>query len=285
MRIAISGSSGFIGKHLTTFFAGQGDTVVPLPHSLFGKEDSKELEVSLSGCDVVINLAGSTINQRWTKASKRNILNSRIEVTRQLVSVINHMPVKPSLFISASAVGIYPDSGVYTESNLSEGRGFLAEVCSRWEDEAQKLSPDVRLAITRFGVVLGKDGGAFPKMLLPFRLFAGGRIASGKQGFSWIHIDDVLRGIQFIITREHLSGIINFVSPEPITNQILTESIAKVLHRPAWIPLPAFIFRLLYGEGEAMITRGQQAYPARLLSAGYIFRYTDIRRALYSLIG
>lgn len=285
MRIAISGSSGFIGKHLTTFFAGQGKTIVPLPRSLFGKEDRKELKELLSGCDVVINLAGSAINRRWTETTKRKILNSRVDVTRRLVSTINDMPVKPSLFISASAVGIYPDDGVYTESNLSEGRGFLAEVCSRWEDEAQKLSPDVRLAIIRFGVVLGKDGGAFPKLLLPFRLFAGGKIASGKQGFSWIHIDDVLHGIQFIITRENLSGIINFVSPEPITNQILTESIAKVLHRPAWIPFPAFLFRLLYGEGEVMITHGQQAYPARLLSAGYVFRYTDIRRALYSFTG
>lgn len=204
MKIAISGNSGFIGQHLTDFFSGRGDVIVPLKHSMFLLGNDDKLKEALTGCDVVINLAGTTINQRWTSKAKREIRNSRVCTTRRLVSIINEMPVKPDLFISASAVGIYPDKGIYSETSTSEGSGFLAEVCIRWEEEAQKLSRDVRLVITRFGVVLSNDGGALPKMLLPFRFFVGGKIASGKQGFSWIHIEDVLNAIRFVIEHKDL---------------------------------------------------------------------------------
>lgn len=282
MRIAISGSSGFIGRHLTEFFSVGGNVVVPLEHSMFRSTSNEKLKEALEGCDVVINLAGKTINQRWTDKAKRKIMNSRIYTTRRLVSLINEMPVKPRLFISASAVGIYPDEGIYSESTTSEGTGFLADVCSHWEDEAQKLSRDVRLVITRFGVVLSKDGGALPKMLLPFRFFMGGKIASGKQGFSWIHIDDVMHAFQFIIDHEEMSGIVNMVAPQPLTNQSFTKAVAEVLHRPSWLTIPAKIFYYLYGEGEDLLVKGQQAFPARLLSAGYVFRYSDVRVALYS---
>lgn len=284
MKIAISGSSGFIGRHLTAFFSAKGETVVSLSRSLFRPGAEAGLREVLIGCDVIINLAGSTISQRWTEAAKRKIVDSRVDTTHKLVSVINEMDVKPSLFISASAVGIYPDKGIYTESNASEGEGFLSEVCVRWEDEAQKLSPDVRLVITRLGVVLGIDGGAFPKMLLPFRLFMGGKIASGEQGFSWIHIEDVVYGMQFVIAQPALSGVVNFVSPEPIVNHVFAKEVATVLHRPAWLTVPSFVFRWLYGEGEVLAIKGQQAYPGRLLSAGYMFRYADIRHALCSLL-
>lgn len=282
MRIAISGSSGFIGRHLTEFFSVGGNVVVPLEHSMFRSTSNEKLKEALEGCDVVINLAGKTINQRWTDKAKRKIMNSRIYTTRRLVSLINEMPVKPRLFISASAVGIYPDEGIYSESTTSEGTGFLADVCSHWEDEAQKLSRDVRLVITRFGVVLSKDGGALPKMLLPFRFFMGGKIASGKQGFSWIHIDDVMHAFQFIMDHEEMSGIVNMVAPQPLTNQSFTKAVAEVLHRPSWLTIPAKIFYYLYGEGEDLLVKGQQAFPARLLSAGYVFRYSDVRVALYS---
>ena len=250
MRIAISGNSGFIGQHLTEFLSAGGDVVVPLKHAMFRSRSDEKLKQALTGCDVVINLAGATINQRWTRKAKRKIMNSRIYTTRRLVSIINEMEVKPKVFISASAVGIYPDNGIYSESSTSVGTGFLSEVCIRWEDEAQKLSRDIRLVVARFGVVLSKDGGALPKMLLPFRFFVGGKIASGKQGFSWA----------------------------------FTKVVAEVMHRPAWLSLPRRVFRYLYGEGEELITKGQQAYPARLLSAGYVFRYSDIRLALLSFM-
>ena len=284
MKIAISGNSGFIGRHLTDFFSGRGDIVVPLKHSMFRLRTNEKLKEALSGCDVVINLAGTTINQRWTGRAKRKIKNSRVYTTRRLVSIINEMPVKPQLFISASAVGIYPNEGIYSETSTSEGTGFLADVCIHWEEEAQKLSRDVRLVIARFGVVLSKDGGALPKMLLPFRFFVGGKIASGKQGFSWIHIDDVLYALQFIIDHDELSGVINLVAPQPLTNRAFAKATAEVMHRPAWLTIPRKIFHYLYGEGEELLTKGQQAYPARLLSAGYVFRYSDIRLALYSFM-
>ena len=284
MKIAISGNSGFIGQHLTDFFSGSGDVIVPLKHSMFLLGNDDKLKEALTGCDVVINLAGTTINQRWTSKAKREIRTSRVCTTRRLVSIINEMPVKPDLFISASAVGIYPDKGIYSETSTSEGSGFLAEVCIRWEEEAQKLSRDVRLVITRFGVVLSNDGGALPKMLLPFRFFVGGKIASGKQGFSWIHIEDVLNAIRFVIEHQDLSGVVNLVAPQPLTNRAFTRAAAEVLHRPAWLTIPGKVFRFLYGEGEELLTKGQQAYPARLLSAGYVFRYSDIRLALYSFL-
>ena len=251
---------------------------------MFRLRTNEKLKEALSGCDVVINLAGTTINQRWTGRAKRKIKNSRVYTTRRLVSIINEMPVKPQLFISASAVGIYPDEGIYSETSTSEGTGFLADVCIHWEEEAQKLSRDVRLVIARFGVVLSKDGGALPKMLLPFRFFVGGKIASGKQGFSWIHIDDVLYALQFIIDHDELSGVINLVAPQPLTNRAFAKATAEVMHRPAWLTIPGKIFHYLYGEGEELLTKGQQAYPARLLSAGYVFRYSDIRLALYSFM-
>lgn len=284
MKIAISGNSGFIGRHLTDFFSGRGDVVVPLKHWMFRLRTNEKLKEALIGCDVVINLAGATINQRWTSRAKRKIKNSRVYATRRLVSIINEIPVKPQLFISASAVGIYPNEGIYSETSTSEGTGFLADVCIHWEEEAQKLSRDVRLVIARFGVVLSKDGGALPKMLLPFRFFVGGKIASGKQGFSWIHIEDVLHAIQFIIDQNELSGVINLVAPQPLTNRAFAKAIAEVMHRPAWLTIPGKIFHYLYGEGEELLTKGQQAYPARLLSAGYVFRYSDIRLALYSFM-
>lgn len=284
MTIAISGNSGFIGQHLTDFLSARGDVIIPLKHSMFRSKSNKELREALNGCDVVINLAGETINQRWTNRAKRKIMNSRMYTTRRLVSVINAMEQKPELFISASAVGIYPDQGIYSENSTSEGTGFLAEVCIRWEEEAQKLSRDVRLVITRFGVVLSKDGGALPKMLLPFRFFVGGKIASGKQGFSWIHIDDVLHAMGFIMEHDELSGVINLVSPQPLTNRAFTRITSEVLHRPAWFTMPRKLFHFLYGEGEELLTKGQQAYPSRLLSAGYSFRYSDIRLALSSIV-
>lgn len=285
MVIAISGSSGFIGKHLTEFFLTKGYTVVDLRHSYFRNVSDEKLRKTLYGCDVVINLAGVTINQRWTPAAKRNILDSRVSVTRRLVSIINAMSDKPALFISASAVGIYPSSGIHSESTVTEGNGFLADVCHQWEEEARKISSDVRLVITRFGVVLASDGGALPKMLLPFRWYAGGKIASGKQGFSWIHIEDVMNAMHFVITRRELSGVVNFVSPQPAVNETFVKAASEVLHRPAWLTVPAFVFHCLYGEGEVLLTEGQQASPDRLLSAGYVFLYSNIRNALQSLVG
>ena len=283
-RIAISGANGFIGSRLSEYFSDRGLLVVPLRHDYFRDASDERLLTALQGCDVVINLAGVSINQRWTTAAKREIMDSRVETTRRLVSLMNGMSRKPSLFISASAVGIYPSSGIYNENSAVDGTGFLAEVCRRWEDEAQKVSTEVRLAITRLGVVLDKSGGALPKMLLPFRLFVGGKVGSGEQGLSWIHIEDVARAMWFLITQDEQSGIFNLVAPEPVINNTFTRTVSEVMRRPAWLTVPDFMIRLLYGEGAVLVTQGQQAYPARLISAGYTFHYPDLRNALRNLL-
>lgn len=284
MKIAISGSSGFIGRHLTNFFTVRGDEVVSLKRSLFERPDTEPLRDVLTDCEVVINLAGAPVNQRWTFHNKRDILYSRVDTTRRLVEVMNAMERKPSLFISVSAIGIYPSDGIYTEESKARADNFLSTVCKRWEREARRISHEIRLVIPRLGVVLAADGGALPRMLLPFRFFLGGKIASGNQGFSWIHIKDVEQIFRFVINHKALSGVINCVSPQPITNRVFTQAVSEVLHRPSWLPVPSFVFWLLYGAGSVVVTSGQQVYPVRLLDAGYVFRYSDIRVALSSFI-
>lgn len=273
MKVAISGSSGFVGEHLSFFLQGKGFKVIPLPHALLTSSKDVELDNALNGCNIVINLAGTTINHRWTKEYKSAIFDSRINTTRVLVNAINRMVVKPAVFISISAVGIYPSNGIYTEDSAEYGIGFLSQVCIHWEFEAQRVLSEVRLVIPRFGVVLSNDGGALPKMILPFRLFMGGRIASGNQGFSWIHIDDLLEALYFILQTPGLSGTFNFTSPDVLTNRKFAHIVSRELNRPDWLPIPAFVFRLLYSEGHVLMTSGQQAYPLRLINAGYKFKY------------
>lgn len=283
MKIAISGSSGFVGTHIKSFSAERNVTVVPLGRNHFNTEDTSILENALSGCEVVINLAGATINHRWTEKYKKEIMNSRINTTRRLVEAINGMDNKPRTFVSVSAVGIYPSEGVYTEKQPEYGTGFLSRVCIRWEQEAKKISSGVRLVIPRFGVVLANDGGALPAMLLPFKLFAGGRIGNGKQGFSWIHIDDLLEALFFLVQNQGLNGVFNFTAPQLLTNRDFARIAAHELHRPDWFTVPAFVFHVLYGQGHVIATEGQQAYPEHLLEAGYKFRYPDLEQALHNI--
>ncbi|WP_106827844.1 TIGR01777 family oxidoreductase [Parabacteroides pacaensis] len=284
MKIAISGSTGFIGKCLVETFTSRGMTVIPLLHYMFLSSSSTALKKALCGCDMVINLAGTTINCRWNKTNKERILQSRVDTTRKLVNAINAMEIKPYLFISVSAVGIYPSYGIYTEKNIDRDEGFLGAVCHRWENEAKKVAPGIRLVISRLGVVLGSEGGALPKMLKPFRYYVGGKISSGKQGFSWIHIEDLVCAMLFIMHNPELSGIVNLVAPQPITNKEFAAEAAHSLHRPNWLTIPALFFRILYGEGHVVVTSGQHVFPLRLLTSGYDFRYPTIKKALSSLV-
>lgn len=283
MKIAISGSTGFIGKHLSESFISRGMTVIPLLHYMFLSSSDAVLKKTLHGCDMVINLAGTPIDRRWTAAHKEQILQSRITTTRKLVEAINSMNDKPYLFISVSAVGVYPAQGIHTEKSREHDDGFLASVCSRWESEAKKISSDTRLVITRLGVVLASDGGAFPKLLFPFRYYLGGKIASGKQGFSWIHIDDLVCAIRFIMHNPELSGVVNLVAPQPVSNREFTEEAGRALRRPHWFTYPTLLFKIFYGEGHVTVTGGQYVFPLRLLTAGYDFRYPSIKKALNNL--
>lgn len=284
MKIAISGSSGFIGKHLTGFLQEKGIEVIPLYHRLFDISKLSALNKILDGCDVVINLAGTNINHRWTSEYKKEILESRINSTRALVHAINGMHIKPRTFISTSAIGIYPSfDTTYTEKDIEYGKGFLAQVCKQWENEARKISPEVHLVILRFGIVLANDGGALPKMILPFRFFIGGRIASGNQGFSWVHITDLLRVFYYLIEHPEFSGVFNLTAPDIVTNRDFAHITAHELHRPNWLPIPAFIFRLIFGERHELMTSGTKAYPKRLSEAGFKFKYNKLYQAIQNL--
>lgn len=280
MKIAISGSTGFIGSNLSAFLADKGIEVCGLKRSHFLPEQREELIKILGGCQVVINLAGTSINCRWTKRSMKDIYDSRIFTTRDLVSAINTLEKKPSLLISTSAVGIYTGQEVQDESSGKYSDSYLAKVCKDWEMEAGKVSSEVRLVIARFGVVLSSNGGAFPLMALPFRFFIGGRIGSGKQGFSWIHLQDLLEAFWITINNAMASGIIHFTSPQLSDNRLFTDTLARVLHRPALFSIPTFVFKLLYRAGHIVVTTGQKVYPHRLLEMGFTFRHPDLESAL-----
>lgn len=284
MKIAISGSTGFIGTHLSSFFSANGAEVILLKREFFTSADDIALRIALDGCDVVINLAGATINHRWTSAYKTKIMNSRILTTRKLVTAINKLNRKPHTFISVSAVGIYSTDKVQREDDFTYDNTFLSQVCVKWEEEARKISSQTRLVIPRFGVVLAKDGGALPLMLLPFRMFMGGKIASGNQGFSWIHMEDLQNAILFLILNPQLQGVFNFTAPQIMNNRKFAETAAKVLHRPSWLTVPGFVFYLLYGKAHILMTKGQKAYPLRLLEEGFEFRYLDLESALENIV-
>lgn len=282
MKIAITGASGFIGKKLCDFFQRDNHTPVALSRSTLASPEG--LISTLEGTDVVINLAGASISKRWTSKYKQEIMDSRVLTTRRLVTALNQMAAPPSLCISVSAVGIYPDSGVHGESSPMRGTGFLTHVCESWEQEARMLKPEIRLVITRFGVVLGKEGGAAPLMLVPFRFFAGSIIGNGRQGMPWIHIDDLANAIQWLIEQKQVSGVVNFVSPQLTNNEQFSKTAAKVMHRPCWFRIPTFVFQIILGEGHTMVTSGQQVVPDVLIHGGFKFRYPKLEDAIRSII-
>ena len=282
MKIAITGASGFIGKKLCDFFLRDNHTPVALSRSTLASPEG--LISTLEGTDVVINLAGASISKRWTSKYKQEIMDSRVLTTRRLVTALNQMAAPPSLCISVSAVGSYPDSGVHGESSPMRGTGFLTHVCESWEQEARMLNPEIRLVITRFGVVLGKEGGAAPLMLVPFRFFAGSIIGNGRQGMPWIHIDDLANAIQWLIEQKQVSGVVNFVSPQLTNNEQFSKTAAKVMHRPCWFRIPTFVFQIILGEGHTMVTSGQQVVPDVLIHGGFKFRYPKLEDAIRSII-
>lgn len=282
MIIAITGASGFIGKKLCDFFLRDNHTPVALSRSILASPEG--LISTLEGTDIVINLAGASISKRWTSKYKREIMDSRVLTTRRLVAALNQMATPPSLCISVSAVGIYPDSGVHGESSPMRGTGFLTHVCESWEQEARMLNSGIRLVIARFGVVLGKEGGAAPLMLVPFRFFAGSIIGNGRQGMPWIHIDDLANAIQWLIEQKQVSGVVNFVSPQLTNNEQFSKTAAKVMHRPCWFRIPTFVFQIILGEGHTMVTSGQQVVPDVLIHGGFKFRYPKLEDAIRSII-
>ncbi len=282
MKFIISGASGFVGSALKKALSEH--TIVSIGVSDFAKSD-EEFATVFESADIIINLAGAPIIARWSDEYKKLLYSSRIDTTSKIVRAIEKMDEKPKLLISTSAVGIYTNSKTQTEDDGEISNDFLGKLCQEWETSANKAaSLGVRTVIFRFGIVLGKGGGALQKMLLPFKLGVGGVIGSGKQAFSWIHIDDLVRAFEFAIENNTLNGTYNLTAPEPTTNKGLTNALAHALHRPAFFPLPEFALKLLYSEGAKVLTDGQSVVPNRLLASGFNFRFSNIEQTIENLV-
>ena len=274
MNVAITGASGFIGRAVAENLRTSGHIVRAV--SLRGGLQAG----ALAGVNAVVHLAGEPVAQRWTAAARDKILRSRVEGTRTLVAAMRDQP--PQVLISASAVGYYGSRGdeILIES-APPAQDFLGRVAVAWEEEAQAAEPlGVRVARIRIGVVLGKGGGALSKMLLPFRLGVGGRLGSGKQWMSWIHIDDLMELIAFLMKESTVRGVFNATSPFPVTNREFTQALAEAVHRPAIIPVPAFALRLALGEMAEIVLASQRAIPDAAQRAGFVFKHPDIYAAL-----
>ncbi len=271
IKVAFTGASGFVGSTLQDHFK---DFVV-----IDRTDDEAAILDKLQDVDVVINLAGAPIIKRWSDPYKKILLHSRIETTHRLVKAINQSDIK--LFISTSAIGIYPDNISCDESCQSVSDDFLGHLSKAWEEEALKSQKPT--AILRFGVVLGVGGGALAQMLTPFRLGVGGIIGDGKMMTSWIHMDDLMKIYHFVIENK-LTGIFNAVSPTPVTNYTFTKALGTALYRPTILPIPIFILRMMYGEAAAVLTGSKEVYPKALLDEGFEFKYSDIESALKELL-
>ncbi len=281
MKIAISGSTGFIGKKLTDRFKELKWTVIPLKRIDF-ELGTDWLSQKITGSDVIINLAGAPVAKRWSKSYKKTLYKSRIHTTKILVEAINKSEKKPDLFISTSAVGIYDSIHNHDESSSFLAENFLGDLCKDWEKECYYAKCNI--AIFRLSVVLDSNYGAFPKMIFPFTLGLGGKIGNGKQHFSWIHIEDLLNAFIFVINSKKKSEIYNLASPNPITNKIFTDSLSSKLKKAAFLSIPLFVFKIMYGKASIIFTEGQYVIPKNLLAEKFVFRYPDFQSAMENLI-
>jgi uncharacterized protein (TIGR01777 family) len=281
--IAISGASGFVGTHLTHFFKSLGYQVSKISREELA--NSSLLSKKFEQTDIVINLSGANIIHRWSDEYKKELYHSRIDTTQKIVTAIQSASNKPKVLISTSAVGIYSNKKINSEEDCEYGKNFLARLCKTWEETALKAKNDTRVVIFRFGIVLGKNGGALQSMLLPFKLGLGGTIGKGNQYFSFVHINDLKNAFKFVIEQETLSGAFNLSAPHPTTNKGLTKALGKTLNRPILFPVPEFVLRLIYGEGASVLTDGQSMIPQRLEENGFRFQFKTIEKTIENLLG
>ena len=302
MKVVITGGTGFIGTALTSALLERGDKVTLVTRApvvaqqswggridarLWNGRDPGPWVMAVNGADAVINLAGESVaGGRWSPARKLALIKSRIDSTRAVVKALEAATERPPVLVSASAVGYYGANpkGDCPESS-AQGSDFLAALCGQWEREAAAADKlEVRVVMARIGVVLGKTGGALAKMLTPFKFGLGGPLGSGRQPFPWIHLDDAVGAILASIDDVKLAGPVNVVAPEPATNAKFTKALGRALHRPAFLPAPAFALRLALGEMSTLLLDGQKAIPKRLLDAGYVFKHPSVEGALVSLL-
>jgi uncharacterized protein (TIGR01777 family) len=299
MKIAITGGTGFVGTALTDTFLKKGYEVYILSrhqqtsnkeglHYVQWLSEGSHPEKRLENMDVFINLAGESLNSgRWTESRKESIYTSRIHSTREVIRILREVKHKPSVLINASAIGYYGISRekLFTEASTEHGRDFLAETVWCWEEEAKHAEElGIRTVLARFGVILDKNEGALPKIVLPYKLLAGGTVGSGEQWLSWVHIADVVGMIQFAIDHPTIEGPINVVSPTPIKMRDFGKTIAKVLRRPHWIPAPSLALKVLLGEMSILVLEGQKALPEKAEKNGYPFTHSFLDEALTNIL-
>lgn len=279
MKIAISGAGGFVGSHLSNGFKTKGWQVTALKRELYSNPEA--LRDTLEGQDAVVNLAGANIISRWSDQYKKTMYSSRVDTTKALVAACAACVSKPGVFISASAVGIYAPGGPHTESNLILNKGFLGDLASDWEAAAMRAEDaGIRTVIYRFGVVLGRDGGALSQMLPAFKMGLGGTIGDGTQPFPWVCIKDLQRAFERALEDTSMRGVYNLTAPAENTNRDLTRALAEALHRPAFMRVPLFAVRLRFGEGAQVISEGQRVVPERLIGEGFSFTFNKLEDAI-----
>ncbi len=311
MRIIITGGTGLIGQSLTARLSSQGHQVLILSRSPEGaahppraSHDRPGVQIArwdartadgwtelVNGADAIVNLAGASLDRRWTPHYKRVIRDSRLHAGRAVVQAVEQASPRPGVVVQASGAGYYGPRGDQIVSEAaSPGTGFLGHTAVAWEastapvEDPGPSGAGVRRVVIRSGVVLSAEGGALPRMILPFRFFVGGPLGSGEQWLPWVHIADEVRAIQFLIETEAASGPFNVTAPHPVTNAEFSRALGQAVRRPARFPVPAFVLRLLLGEMSTVILEGQRAVPRRLLDLGFTFRFGELHTALRDLL-
>ncbi|WP_050614053.1 TIGR01777 family oxidoreductase [Bacillus testis] len=300
MHIAIAGGSGFVGKALTEELLKQGHDVYILTRNRSNKTDKPGLayiqwlnkgdrpEKQLPHIEAVINLAGTSLNSgRWTDKRKKDIVESRMTATTEVRRIMAALDRKPDVFLNASAIGYYgtSETETYTEEDVLPASDFLSETVHKWEENTSKAQTlGIRTVFMRFGVILDKEQGALPQILLPFKLFAGGPIGSGSQLLSWIHIHDIVRAALFCLEKKEISGPVNFTAPAPATMSAFGKTAAASMHRPYWLPVPSPMLKLALGEKSMLVLKGQRVLPKKLLDNGFKFAYPALPKALAALL-
>jgi hypothetical protein len=301
MNIAILGGTGFIGTQLVQTLALANHHITLLSRNPASAQNPRipsvearlwdpagNLSQVLEGTDAVINLAGESIgSNRWSKPQKERILSSRVSTTQAIVRAIGHTRRKPTVLLNASGVGYYGHvaSGDVTEDS-PRGNDFLSGVCARWEEEARSAEQfGVRVVLLRSGLVLAKNGGSLPKLMLPFRLFAGGPLGTGQQWFPWIHLEDEVGAIVFCLMHPEVSGPANLVAPHSVTMSQFCTSLGKAMRRPSWLRVPSVVLKVAIGEmAEGLVLVGQKAIPKKLAANGFDFKYQDVDTALGAIL-
>lgn len=302
MRVVITGGTGLIGRALAASLGAEGHEVIVLSRSpgratalpagvraehWDGRSAAGWVRVA-DGADAIVNLAGENIAEgRWTAQRKQRIRESRLNAGRAVVEAVGQATRKPRVVVQASAVGYYGprgDEGITEETG--PGSDFLAQVAVDWEDSTRAVEAQgVRRSIARSAVVLATEGGSLPRMLRPFKLFVGGPLGSGRQWFPWIHIEDEVGALRFLLENEGATGPFNLAAPNPVTNAEFTQALGRVLGRPAFMRAPALALRLIFGEVASVLVEGQRAVPRRLLDLGFAFRFPEAEAALRNILG